>query len=262
MATVCGGSLALMDAGVPTKSPVSGIAMGLVKEGDDYVILTDIAGFEDYFGDMDFKIAGTEKGITAAQLDIKIKGLSNEIIENTLGDAKKARLFILDKMKDAMSSTSGKLSEYAPVIKVFKIPSDKVRDLIGPGGKVVKELISTFNSKINVDDNGNVTVAAPNTEIGEKLIKRIKELTATAEIGKSYRGKITRIEDYGVFVEILHGVTGLVHISQISHKRIQNIRDEHFKIGQFMDVKVIGFKENKVQLSKKALEVKENSYNK
>ena len=262
MATVCGGSLALMDAGVPTKSPVSGIAMGLVKEGDDYVILTDIAGFEDHFGDMDFKIAGTEKGITAAQLDIKIKGLSDKIIEKTLGDAKKARLFILDKMKEAISSTSEKLSEYAPVIEIFKIPNDKVRDLIGPGGKIVKELIATFNSKINVDDDGNVTVAAPNAEVAEKLIKRIKELTATAELGKIYRGKITRIEDYGIFVEILHGVTGLVHISQISHKRIQNIRDEHFKIGQIMDVKVIGFKENKVQLSKKVLEVKENSYNK
>jgi len=262
MATVCGGSLALMNAGVPVKSPVAGIAMGLVKEGDEYVILTDIAGFEDHFGDMDFKIAGTEKGITAAQLDIKISGLSDEIIESTLKEAKKARLFILDKMKEAILSPSEKLSEYAPVIKKFKIPNDKVRDLIGPGGKTVKELISTFNSKINTDEQGNVTVAAPNTEVAEKLIKRIKELTASAEIGKIYKGKITRIEDYGLFVEILHGVTGLVHISQISNKRIQNIRDEHFKIGQMMDVKVIGFKENKVQLSKKVLEVGEKFNNK
>ena len=262
MATVCGGSLALMNAGVPVKSPVAGIAMGLVKEGDEYVILTDIAGFEDHFGDMDFKIAGTEKGITAAQLDIKISGLSDEIIESTLKEAKKARLFILDKMKEAILSPSEKLSEYAPVIKTFKIPNDKVRDLIGPGGKTVKELISTFNSKINTDEQGNVTVAAPNTEVAEKLIKRIKELTASAEIGKIYKGKITRIEDYGLFVEILHGVTGLVHISQISNKRIQNIRDEHFKIGQMMDVKVIGFKENKVQLSKKVLEVGEKFNNK
>ncbi len=262
MATVCGGSLALMNAGVPVKSPVAGIAMGLVKEGDEYVILTDIAGFEDHFGDMDFKIAGTEKGITAAQLDIKISGLSDKIIESTLKEAKKARLFILDKMKEAILSPSEKLSEYAPVIKTFKIPNDKVRDLIGPGGKTVKELISTFNSKINTDEQGNVTVAAPNTEVAEKLIKRIKELTASAEIGKIYKGKITRIEDYGLFVEILHGVTGLVHISQISNKRIQNIRDEHFKIGQMMDVKVIGFKENKVQLSKKVLEVGEKFNNK
>lgn len=262
MATVCGGSLALMNAGVPVKSPVAGIAMGLVKEGDEYVILTDIAGFEDHFGDMDFKIAGTEKGITAAQLDIKISGLSDEIIEGTLKEAKKARLFILDKMKEAILSPSEKLSEYAPVIKTFKIPNDKVRDLIGPGGKIVKELISTFNSKINTDEQGNVTIAAPNTEVAEKLIKRIKELTASAEIDKIYKGKITRIEDYGIFVEILHGVTGLVHISQISHKRVQNIRDEHFKIGQMMDVKVIGFKENKVQLSKKVLEVGENIHNK
>lgn len=262
MATVCGGSLALMNAGVPVKSPVAGIAMGLVKEGDEYVILTDIAGFEDHFGDMDFKIAGTEKGITAAQLDIKISGLSDEIIEGTLKEAKKARLFILDKMKETILSPSEKLSEYAPVIKTFKIPNDKVRDLIGPGGKIVKELISTFNSKINTDEQGNVTIAAPNTEVAEKLIKRIKELTASAEIDKIYKGKITRIEDYGIFVEILHGVTGLVHISQISHKRVQNIRDEHFKIGQMMDVKVIGFKENKVQLSKKVLEVGENIHNK
>jgi polyribonucleotide nucleotidyltransferase len=262
MATVCGGSLALMNAGVPVKSPVAGIAMGLVKEGDEYVILTDIAGFEDHFGDMDFKIAGTEKGITAAQLDIKISGLSDEIIEGTLKEAKKARLFILDKMKEAILSPSEKLSEYAPVIKTFKIPNDKVRDLIGPGGKIVKELISTFNSKINTDEQGNVTIASPNTEVAEKLIKRIKELTASAEIDKIYKGKITRIEDYGIFVEILHGVTGLVHISQISHRRVQNIRDEHFKIGQMMDVKVIGFKENKVQLSKKVLEVRENFNNK
>jgi polyribonucleotide nucleotidyltransferase len=257
MATVCSGSLALMNAGVPIKAPVSGIAMGLVKEGDDYMILTDIAGLEDHFGDMDFKIAGTDKGITAAQLDIKIGGLSDEIIDTTLEQAKNARLFILSKMKEAIAVPSEKLSQYAPVILKININTDKIRDLIGPGGKTVKDLVATFNVKINTEDDGTVTIAAPNKDIGEQVVKKINDLTATAEINKVYKGKITRIEEYGLFVEIINGAVGLLHISEISNRRIKNIKDENFKIGQFIDVKVISIdKDNRIKLSKKALENK------
>ena len=263
MATVCGGTLALMDAGVPIKAPVAGIAMGLVMDEKDYVILTDIAGFEDHFGDMDFKIAGTEKGITALQLDIKIEGLNDEIINKTLEEAKKARLFILSKMKEAILSPSEKLSEYAPVILNININTEKIKDLIGPGGKTIKGLISTYNVKINTEDNGKVTIAAPNMEVGEKVLQVIKDITATAELDKVYTGKIVRIEDYGLFVEIINGVVGLIHISEIAPHRINNIRDENFKIGQPMEVKVIGIdKDNRVKLSKKAVNSKKPPFKK
>ena len=257
MATVCGSTLALMDAGVPITAPVAGVAMGLVMEGSDYAVLTDIAGFEDHFGDMDFKIAGTEKGITAVQLDIKIKGLNFEIIDKTLEDAKKARLFILNKMKESIGTPSKKLSEYAPLILNINVNPEKVKDLIGPGGKTIKGLISKYNVKINTDDDGKVTIAAPSKDLGEKVIKEIKDLTATAEMDKVYKGKIVRIEDYGIFVEIINGVVGLVHISELSQKRVNNIRDEKFRIGQMIDVKVIGIdRDNKVKLSKKAVDFK------
>jgi polyribonucleotide nucleotidyltransferase len=255
MATVCAGSLALMNAGVPIKEPVAGIAMGLVKEGDEYVVLTDIAGYEDHFGDMDFKITGTEKGITAIQLDIKIDGLSDAIIDKTLGDAKKARLFILNKMKEAISGPSEKLSDFAPVILIVNINPERIRDLIGPGGKTIKGLTATYNSKINTDDDGRVTVTAPNGEIGQQVVDEINSLTQVAEIGKVYKGKITRIEDYGLFVEIFKGGVGLLHISEISNKRIANIKSENFRLGQEMEVKVINIdKENRIKISRKAIE--------
>lgn len=255
MATVCGGTLALLNAGVPIKAPIAGIAMGLIKEGDDFVVLTDIAGYEDHFGDMDFKITGTEKGITAVQLDIKIDGLSDEIIDNTLKDAKKARLFILDKMKDAIPAPSKELSEYAPVILNMNINPEKIKDLIGPGGKTIKGLIAEYNVKINADDDGKVNIAAATREVGEKVIQRINEITQSAEIGKIYTGKISRIEDYGVFVEIFRGAVGLVHISELSHRRIPNIKDLNLKLGQEMKVKVIGIdKDNRIKLSKRATE--------
>ncbi len=257
MATVCGGTLALMDAGVPIKSPVSGIAMGLVKEGNEFAVLTDIAGYEDHFGDMDFKITGTRKGITAVQLDIKIDGLDDEIITKTLDDAKKARLFILDKMEEAISTPNEDVSEFAPVILTIQIKKDKIRDLIGPGGKNIKELVATFGAKINTDDDGKVTVAAPNMEIGQKTIARIEEITASIEVDKVYAGKITRIEAYGVFVELIPGSTGLLHISEISNKRIKNIEEMNYTLGQKLDVKVIGIdRDNKIKISRKELESK------
>lgn len=259
MATVCSGSLALMEAGVPIRTHVAGIAMGLVKEGDDYAVLTDIAGFEDHFGDMDFKIAGTDRGINAIQMDIKINGLSDTIINETLDKARKARLFILDKMNNAISTPVEKLSKYAPVILTMTIPTDKIRDLIGPGGKTIKDLVATYNAKINTDDNGKVTIAASNKEVGDEVVKRINQLTESVEVGKIYKGKITRIEDYGIFAEILNGVIGLVHISEISNKRVEKIEDENFSIGQIIDVKVILVdRDNRVKLSKKAVESESN----
>jgi len=254
MATVCGGTLALMNAGVPIKAPVAGIAMGLVKEGNDFAVLTDIAGYEDHFGDMDFKVAGTEKGITAIQLDIKIGGLTDEIIRRTIEDARGAYLSILAKMKTAIPAPSAKLSEYAPVILTMQINVDKIRDLIGPGGKTIKELVATYNVKINAEDDGKVSIAAANRELGEKVIARIEELTGSPEVDKVYNGKINRIEDYGLFVEIMPGVTGLLHVSEISHRRIRDVRQE-YKLGQMIEVKVLSLdRDNKMKLSHKVLE--------
>ena len=259
MATVCGATLALMNAGVPIKAPVAGIAMGLVKETDDYMILTDIAGYEDHFGDMDFKVAGTEKGITAVQLDIKIDGLSDEIIANTLAQAKKARLFILEKMKNAIPAPAEKLSEYAPVITTMQINVEKIKDLIGPGGKTIKELVATYSVKINADADGKVSIAAANREVAEKVMAKIEELTGTPEIDKIYHGKITRIEDYGLFVEIMPGTTGLLHISEVSRERIRDIRTM-FRIGQTIDVKVLSLeRDGKMKLSKKAADTSESN---
>ena len=243
-----------MSAGVPISAPVAGIAMGLVKEGDDFAVLTDIAGYEDHFGDMDFKIAGTEKGITAVQLDIKINGLNDGIIQKTLEDSKKARLFLLDKMREAISNPSETLSDYAPVILITMINTDKIKDLIGPGGKVIKGLIAEYGVKINTDDDGKVTIAAPNQDVGDEVLKRVQDLTASAELNKIYKGKIVRIEDYGVFVEIMNGGVGLLHISEIANHRIRNIKDENFKLGQEIETKVINIdRDGKIKLSKKVL---------
>jgi polyribonucleotide nucleotidyltransferase len=255
MATVCGGILALLNAGVPIKTPIAGIAMGLIKEGDEYMVLTDIAGLEDHFGDMDFKITGTSKGITAVQLDVKTGELTDEIINKTLEDAKKARLFILDKMREAIPAPSQSLSDYAPVIITLNISTDKIKDLIGPGGKTIKGLVAEYGVKINTDDDGKVTVAAPDKEVGDKVVAKINDLTQIPEIGKVYKAKITRIEDYGVFAEIFKGTQGLVHISELEHRRIANIKEMNFKIGQEIEVKVIGIdKDNRVKLSKKAVQ--------
>jgi len=252
MATVCGGTLALMDAGVPIKAPVAGVAMGLVKEGDNYAILTDIAGAEDHYGDMDFKVAGTKAGITALQMDIKIPGVTSAIMSEALAQAKEGRLFILDKMMEAIPVVSEQMSPYAPRIYSMKIPTDKIRDVIGPGGKMIRSIIEQTGVKIDVSDDGRVNIASADGPSAQKAIEIISNLTATPEVGKTYRGKVVRIADFGAFVEIFPGTDGLLHISEIDENRIRNVRDVLSEGDQVM-VKVVGLEGNKIKLSRKAV---------
>lgn len=254
MATVCGGVLSLMDAGVPLSMIVAGIAMGLVKEDDNYAILTDIAGMEDHFGDMDLKVAGSVKGITAIQMDLKIPSVSSEILRQGLVKAREARLKVLETMKEALSAPRPNISPYAPRIINLYVKPEKVGDVIGPAGKIIKKIIADTGAKIEIDDSGKVTIASADMESAEKAKKMIQDLTIEAEFGKTYTGKVVRIEDYGAFIEILPNIDGLLHISEISHQRIRNVRDV-LKIGQTLQVKVINIDENnKIRLSKKALE--------
>lgn len=254
MATVCGGILSLMDAGVPLTMMVAGIAIGLVKEGDRYALLTDIAGYEDHFGDMDFKVAGTEKGVTAIQMDLKIPSISTQIIREALMKAKQARVLVLEKMREVLPAPRPELSPYAPRIITLFINPEKVSEVIGPAGKVIKKIIAATNTKIDIEETGKITIAAPNMEGAEKAKQMIREITVEAEVGKVYTGKIVRLEDYGAFVEILPNIVGLLHISEVAHHRIRNIRDV-FKVGQTVTVKVISIDEDhKIRLSKKALE--------
>ena len=252
MATVCGGSLALMDAGVPLKSPCAGIAMGLVVEGDKYAILTDIAGAEDHYGDMDFKVAGTRQGITALQMDIKVGGVSISMMREALAQAKKARLQILDTMDGTLSSGRSEISTYAPHLHMLNIPTDKIRDLIGPGGKKIRSIIEATGVKIDVMDDGKVHVFAGNGQAAEDALRMIRDVTATAEIGKTYLGKVVRIADFGAFVEIFPGTDGLLHISEIADQRIRSVRDE-LKEGDQVLVKVLAIEGNKIRLSRKAV---------
>jgi polyribonucleotide nucleotidyltransferase len=252
MATVCGGTLALMDAGVPIKAPVAGVAMGLVKEGDNYAVLTDIAGAEDHYGDMDFKVAGTRDGITALQMDIKIPGVTSQIMSEALAQAKAGRLFILDKMMEAIPTVSEEMSPYAPRIYSMKIPTDKIRDVIGPGGKMIRSIIEQTGVKIDVSDDGRVNIASNDGPSAQKAIEIISNLTATPEIGKTYRGKVVRIADFGAFVELFPGTDGLLHISEIDESRIRNVRDVLQEGDQVM-VKVVGLEGNKIKLSRKAV---------
>ena len=252
MATVCGGTLALMDAGVPIKAPVAGVAMGLVKEDDNYAVLTDIAGAEDHYGDMDFKVAGTRDGITALQMDIKIPGVTSHIMSEALAQAKAGRLFILDKMMEATPVVSEEMSPYAPRIYSMKIPTDKIRDVIGPGGKMIRSIIEQTGVKIDVSDDGRVNIASADGPSAQKAIEIISNLTATPEIGKTYRGKVVRIADFGAFVEIFPGTDGLLHISEIDESRIRNVRDVLQEGDQVM-VKVVGLEGNKIKLSRKAV---------
>jgi len=251
MATVCGATLSLMDAGVPISSPVAGIAMGLIKEGDKVVVLTDILGLEDHLGDMDFKVAGTTKGITAFQMDLKIGGVSREILENALDQAKKGRLYILGKMIDAMPSVRDNLSPHAPRIYTMHIKPEKIREVIGSGGKVIRSIVEQTGCKIDIDDSGTINIASSDEESAKKAIDIINGIIAEAEVGKTYRGKVVRIADFGAFVEILPGTDGLLHISQISDKRIAKVTDE-INMGDEILVKVIEIdNQGRIRLSRK-----------
>jgi len=252
MATVCGASLALMDAGVPLKAPVAGVAMGLVKEGEQYAILSDIAGAEDHYGDMDFKVAGTSDGITALQMDIKVTGITPQIMREALQQAKRGRLHILEQMNQVLPDPRTKVSDYAPRFYTLQIPVDKIRDLIGPGGKVIRGIIEQTGVKIDVEDSGRVNVASNDQESAAKALQMIGDITATAEIGKTYLGKVVRLADFGAFVEIIPGTDGLLHISEVAEHRIKDIRDE-LKEGDQILVKVLSIEGNRIRLSRKAI---------
>ncbi len=252
MATVCGGSLALMDAGVPMRSACAGIAMGLVIEGEKAAVLTDIAGAEDHYGDMDFKVAGTRAGVTALQMDIKVGGVSVALMRQALEQARKARLEILDIMDRTLTEHRGTMSPYAPRLFQLTIPTDKIRDLIGPGGKKIRSIIEATGVKIDVMDDGKVHVFASDGGSAESALRMIREVTATAEVGKTYLGKVVRLADFGAFVEIFPGTDGLLHISEIAEQRIRDVRDE-LKLGDQVLVKVLAIEGNKIRLSRKAI---------
>jgi polyribonucleotide nucleotidyltransferase len=252
MASVCGASLALMDGGVPLTAAVGGVAMGLVKEGDKYAILTDIAGAEDHYGDMDFKVAGTKDGITGLQMDIKVPNITTAIMKEALDQARRGRLHILDKMQAALSEPRKALSIYAPRIYTMHIPTDKIRDVIGPGGKVIRGIIEQTGVKIDVEDDGTIHIASADGESAEKAIRIISDITAVAEVGKTYLGKVVRLVDFGAFVEIFPGTDGLLHISEIAENRVKEVRDE-LKEGDQILVKVLALEGNKIKLSRKAV---------
>ena len=252
MATVCGATMALMDAGVPISSPIAGIAMGLVKEGDKYAILTDIAGAEDHYGDMDFKVAGSHTGITGLQMDIKVPNVTIAIMREALEQARRARLFILDKMTAVLDKPRQEMSKYAPRIFTLQIPVDKIRELIGPGGKMIRSIVDETGCKIDVSDDGTVNIYATDGIAAEKAIQRVSDIGAVAEVGKTYLGKVVRLAEFGAFVEIFPGTDGLLHISEISENRIKNVRDE-LKEGDQILVKVLALEGNKIKLSRKAI---------
>ena len=253
MATVCGGSMALMDAGVPIKAPVSGIAMGLIKEGDNLVILSDILGDEDHLGDMDFKVVGTSEGVTSLQMDIKIDGVDREIMGQALEQAKAGRMHILQEMEKGIAETRTELSEYAPQYHIHQINPDKIRDLIGPGGKVIKELSAEYDAKIEVEDSGVVKVFTSNGTNSKELIDKIKSITAEPEVGVVYKGIVKTIKDFGAFVEILPGTDGLVHISELDTSRVGKVSDVVSE-GDEIEVKVLEIdNRGRIRLSRKAL---------
>lgn len=252
MATVCGGTLALMDAGVPIKAPVAGIAMGLVTQDDDFVVLTDIAGAEDHYGDMDFKVAGTKDGITALQMDIKQPKVSLEVLQQALAQARKARLEILETMAATLEAPREELAEHAPQIVQITIPEAKIRDLIGPGGKTIKGLVEETGAKIDVSDDGTVSVASSDRAKGKEAIERIKALTASPEVGKEYLGKVTKIAAFGAFVEIFPGTEGLLHISEISDQHVREVSDE-LNEGDQVLVKCLALDGNRIKLSRRAI---------
>ncbi|HFQ88825.1 MAG TPA: polyribonucleotide nucleotidyltransferase [Desulfobulbus sp.] len=252
MATVCGASLALMDAGVPIKAPVSGVAMGLIKEDDKVVILTDILGDEDHLGDMDFKVVGTREGITSLQMDIKINGVDREIMGRALAQAREGRLHILGRMEEAISEPRKTVSEYAPKYISIKIHPDKIRDIIGPGGKVIREMTAEYDSKIDVEDDGTVKIFSNNSEQSRALVARIEEMTAMPEVGKIYEGEVRTVKDFGAFVQILPGTDGMVHISELKKERVNKVTDV-LREGDMVRVKVIDIdNRGRIRLSRKA----------
>jgi polyribonucleotide nucleotidyltransferase len=252
MASVCGASLALFDAGVALKGGVAGIAMGLVKEGDNYAILTDIAGAEDHYGDMDFKVAGTRNGITALQMDIKVGGLSRQILQEAMEQARRGRFFLLDKMDAELNGPRTERSKYAPRIETVMIPTDKIRDLIGKGGATIRGIVEQTGAKIDVDDTGKVSVASSDAEGLAKALAIISNLTAVPEIGKIYLGKVVRLAEFGAFVELFPGTDGLLHISEIAEHRVKDVKDE-LREGDQVMVKVLAIEGNRIKLSRKAL---------
>lgn len=252
MATICGGILSLMDAGVPIKSPVAGVAMGLVMAGNRYAILTDIAGAEDHYGDMDFKVAGSREGITALQMDIKIGGINAQIMAEALEQAKQGRLFILDKMAETLSAPRTEISLFAPRILSLQVPVDKIRDIIGPGGKTIRAIVEKTSCKIDIDDSGQVNIASADAVSAERARQTIQDIIAEVEIGKTYLGTVTRLAEFGAFVEVMPGIEGLLHISEVADYRIRNIRDE-LKEGQQLMVKCISSEAGKVRLSRRAV---------
>jgi polyribonucleotide nucleotidyltransferase len=253
MATVCAGTLALFDAGIPVKRAVAGIAMGLVKESDQVAILSDILGNEDHLGDMDFKVAGTNVGITAFQMDIKIKGISFEIFEKALAQAKEGRMHILDVMATCLSTSRTEISQYAPRLETIKIPVDMIGALIGPGGKNIRQLVKDSGAEINVEDDGTVTVAAVEKESADKAMLYIRGLAELPEIDKVYKATVKKITDFGAFVEILPGKEGLVHVSQLNVNRVEKV-DDFVKVGDILEVKLMHIDpDGKMSLSHKAL---------
>jgi polyribonucleotide nucleotidyltransferase len=252
MATVCGGSLSLMDAGVPIKAAVAGIAMGLVKEGDSFEILTDILGIEDHLGDMDFKVTGTRKGVTAFQMDVKATHIGFDVLGIAMERARDARRHVLDAMDKCISAPRPQLSVYAPRITVIQIDQDKIRDVIGPGGRVIKRITEETGAQVNIEDSGEIKIASYNAANGEKALMMIKSLTEDPEVGRIYQGKVKRIVPFGAFVEILPGRDGLVHISELENRRVARVEDV-VREGETVIVKVIGIdREGKIKLSRKA----------
>src|SRR5690606_6483735 len=254
MASVCGASLALMDAGVPTKAPVAGVAMGLVKEGERYRVLTDILGDEDHLGDMDFKVAGTADGVTALQMDIKIQGITREIMSVAVEQAKEARLHILNEMAKVISEPRAQMSEWAPTIMTFKIDPEKIRDVIGKGGSVIRAITEETGATIDIENDGTVKIASVDQASGREARRRIELITAEVEVGRVYEGRVARLMDFGAFVTILPGRDGLVHISQISHERVEKVSDK-LSEGDIVKVKVLEVdRQGRVRLSMKAVE--------
>jgi len=254
MATVCGSSLALMDAGVPIKAPVAGVAMGLVKEGDRYAVLTDILGDEDHLGDMDFKVAGTDTGITALQMDIKINGITREIMSDALAQARDARLHILGEMNSVLGTPREKMSDWAPTIMAFKIDPEKIREVIGKGGSVIRQITEETGATIDIDNDGTIRIASVDGDSGREARRRIDLITADVEVGQVYEGKVARLMDFGAFVTILPGKDGLVHISQISDERVERVSDK-LKEGDSVRVKVLEVdRQGRVRLSMRDVE--------